>query len=356
MIMSEVKAIMQVLTNRLARYNMQLLTTNCLNTAVMVVYLLLGSPALLESGTCDTDVVAAGVDRHGNRSPQAVKALAEDVLRAPGEPPGPGPPTSPPTGGAPAAPHGPGPPSSDRRCQGSRVLYYVMVTDGCVLPTASTAFVSGSGIRAPTHTWAPWGPDRCIAGALYFPGHVFVIEKLGTGYRLYQSYVEQYDLAGHVKHNAGSLDVSARDMGAMMRGLVRMMTVPVWDAQTTAFWRLLTHVDASAFEGRDFGDSVFLCYRVFRSSDCLSTLRTLVRDTLEELDAPALSSDRAGRRTYGDATRYAAGTEPLTNAQVREAFRRLAAGLATWDGGTPPGGHTTPAQHLPAAGQPPGRA
>ncbi len=163
---------------------------------------------------------------------------------------------------------------------------------------------------------------------------MFVIEKMDTGYRLYQSYVEQYDLAGHVRHNAGSLDVSARDMGDMMRGLVRMMTVPVWDAQTTAFWRLLTHVDASAFEGRDFGDSVFLCYRVFRSSDCLSTLRSLVRETLEELDGPARSSDRAGSQTYGDATKYAAGTDPLTNTQVRHAFRRLAASLAAWDAGT----------------------
>jgi hypothetical protein len=113
-------------------------TTKCHNTAVLVLYMLLGKSALSTTTWCDTDTVR---DRVTNGSQPAdnygiAKRLVRDVLSA-----------------------------KDRY---KRTVFYVMLTDGDLKRGKSTSF---------------------------FPGHVFVLERLEDGsFNVYQSYIKAYNL------------------------------------------------------------------------------------------------------------------------------------------------------------------
>lgn len=271
LIKDHVGALMQALTDHLRTPYIQVDTTKCLNTAFMTMYLMLGDPAINVSTHCDTHRVRrrlrSGEDKQTRL--EAATALAADVM--------------------------------DERGRDKRTLYYVMLTDGDM----------------------PRVDGRGGGGTAYFPGHVFVVERLPRGtFNLYQSYVGKYDLAGVIDRH--SLSKGRRSMGAIMRGLCAMMQRGVWDARTTRFWRTLTDVDGSAFEGCGFGkDAMLVCYRSAGTLSCVSYLRDFVRGKLASLkQVPrALDSTVYGSR---DAYDHDAASKPLlTNAQMRTDLGKL---------------------------------
>ena len=153
--------IMQLLSHYLPHYNMSLLTTKCLNTAVMTMYLALGEDAIATTRQCDVHTVRDRESNSGTWKPKNDKeeavALREMLL-----------------GGA----GGRG---------GGRQLHYVMLTDGH-MPLAS----EGGPVRVEDG-------EKPEGDTVYFPGHVFVIERSPRGsWLLYQSYINQYTVSEYV--------------------------------------------------------------------------------------------------------------------------------------------------------------
>ncbi len=269
---------MQLLTNELREYNMQLLTTKCLNTAVMMMYLMLGAHALKITRFCDVDNVrkrhASGTDP---RSLSTAARLAQDI-----------------------------------ELTRERNLFYIMITDGDMKSAKRN------------RTGKPDNRTR------YFPGHVFVIESLPRGtFNMYQSYINHYDLSTHIDQT-GSLSLGRERMRQLLDGLVRMMMTRVWSRETSEFWVQLTNTPlkhAQQFEGFQMRDTLLLCYRKVTTKTCLSKLRDLVDVKLHDLKQV---SGAVLNQVYGCPDRYSSTDlvpKPLTNMQMLADLRRLRAKL-----------------------------
>jgi hypothetical protein len=269
LIKDHIPAIMQVLTFELREYNMQLITTKCLNTAVMMMYLLLGADALRTTRYCDVHNVRGrfkkGSDPPG---PSIASSLKQAVL-----------------GGT------------------RRSLIYVMITDGRMERDPDAVPDAGSSPRpAKKH--------------VYFPGHVFVIERLPRGtYNLYQSYINHYDLFGHIERQS-SLSMGRSRMTEVVDGLEKMLNKRAWDRETSDMWVKLTNVPdshARQFEGYVIQDNLLPCFHEVFTDNCIEKLRDLVDRTLEQLSKkPPSSLDDV----YGEEDMFDADAKPLTNRQI----------------------------------------
>jgi hypothetical protein len=275
-----VPLLMQLLTNEPAMrdFNLQLVTTKCLNTAVMLMVLLLGERSLEQARQCSVGRVRERfqVSASGDRA-------RADMHSADG------------LAGAVLAP----------LRGGRRRLHYVMLTDGDM-------------------------PVDGGRGHVYFPGHVFVIEKEAEGsYGLYQSFIKQYDLAQHVRHRGGSLRLDEPQMRLVMGALVRFVPTATWDAQCSEALALLTHLDAEQFRpfhGAAKHSAVLLCHRELElEGSCADVLARYAAHKAAELAPPGPADAKS---VYGDASLYAAaGAQPLTVAQVRAGLAGLLARL-----------------------------
>jgi hypothetical protein len=299
---TNMRAVMQLLSRYLPEYRMSLLTTKCLNTAVMVMYLALGDGALTTTRQCDVETVRrrrrdSFQSRGRTIEDRAVAArLMRRVLLPPSVP----------------SPHP----------QAARELHYVMLTDGHMprAPHASAALGAGGGASA--------APEK----TRYFPGHVFVIESFPGGggdrrFRLYQSYINQYDVVQHtaMMHSSNGGDVAVPDIGRgeivrLMDGLVDMASRRLWTPETTAFWSWFARVPrehAAQFEGYVREGVILMCHRHVRADQCARTLRTLANRALKDT-APA--SATADAQVWGDASLYDAtnGAKPLTVREMRQ--------------------------------------
>jgi hypothetical protein len=262
LIKDHVPAVMQLLTNALPEYNMQMLTTKCLNTAVMMMYLMLGADGLRITRHCDVENVRK---RHG-RAPASQADIARDLRDEV---------------------------MSTRTS--NRALFYLMITDGDMPSQAD--------------------PQKKV----YFPGHVIVIEKLERGnFNLYQSYVNHYDLKGHIDDGGGGMPVGPTRMARLMAGLIRLMRAEVWDAGTSRDWRELTGVGGAhtqQFEGYAPRGVLLMCYKRVETNTCVSRLKGLLSSTLANLErVPAAERGKL----HGRADMYAKGTRPMTvDAMIR---------------------------------------
>jgi len=348
-------AMMQVLSNELEEYNMNLVTTKCLNTAVMMWYLFLGDQSSLpyldknnnnnkeekeeEEGenvvcnarVCDSRTVTRRGqaarqstaspeewDRHPLNPRNVAQKFGEEILR-------------------------------DEKETDVRTLFYVILTD------AELPFVSSTkdedrqkgGGRKKTRRMGGGGEKDDE----FFPGHVFVIEKIKTPeddrlhFNVYQSYINNYDLVGHQILNK-SLSMSIESAQSLVRNLCRMYDQnenAVWDAETTRFWKDFTHVDCSRYEGHQFSRQSYMCYTTCKTRNCTSKLRKLVAYKLDELTRAMDTGYVDPSAIYGDPSRYAKPRmntkrksnshpqkpltdgipHPLTNAQMKQEFAEI---------------------------------
>lgn len=287
MLQGNLRPIVQLLSRYLPEYRMSLLTTKCLNTAIMVMYLALGDGALATTRQCDVEPVRKR--RSGNDSRITDRAIAE-LLKAR---------------------------VLDPDAKG-RWLHYVMLTDGN-LPKA----------------------PKATAGAkeeIYFPGHVFVIESFPADggarkYRFYQSYVNHYDVVQHTAmmhssnggpaasaSSASSPDIGVDEVRRMLDGLIGLASKPVWDEGMSSFWSWFARVPrahAEQFVGYRREGFVLMCHRHVLVDGCAQSLRSLAARALE--DTRHMHDPDA---VWGDPSLYdsANGAKPLT---VREMFAVL---------------------------------
>jgi hypothetical protein len=293
MMKGNLKAVIQLLSRYLPEYRMSLLTTKCLNTAVMVMYLALGDAALVTTRQCDVETVRRRRRRDSFASrgmtydDQAIaRRLKQRVL--------------------------------DPSASG-RELHYVMLTDGN-MPRQHDSVADAEGKRGPKD--------------VYFPGHVFVIESFpdpqggnGRRHRFYQSYINHYDVVQHTammhSSNGGDAtvpDIRESELARILDGLIDMAARPVWDPAMTAFWSWFARVPrahAAQFEGYRRSGIVLMCHRHVKADRCARSLRSLAERALKDTEAMRGVAETA---VWGDASLYDAanGAKPLTIKDMRE--------------------------------------
>ena len=270
-----IHAIMQLLTELLPDYGIHMVTTKCLNTAVMMMYLFLGEAAKAPTQYCDTNVIRKrNGDQNSNATDRSIaNALYHDVLYGT-----------------------------------DHVLFYVMITD--------------------SHIVHKDDPSR----KKYFPGHVFVIErsppmssKEQVRFNLYQSYINAYNMSGYIASNKG-LSMGRKLMETHLKDLHTLAKSHVWTADTTKFWTNLTQVDSSAFQDHVIEGKLMLCYQKVVPEGCVAKLHELVDGEVEKLQTflatnPAKASDVFGKRSL--TVDKDANTVPLTNAAMLRHLRAI---------------------------------
>lgn len=365
-----VPALMQILTNELRDYNMQLLTTKCLNTAVIVWFLFLGKPKMNEAAYCDSsdtqtrgknakenakddhdfdllpenplnvicrlaeqligresmekedverlEKLDAAKENEQRPAPYAQQSFKSKIMRLlPGR--------GDKTHGGDSDDQGRNDTNTntntDKQHEGTpscksenkRTCFYVMMTDA-EMPRAkerceeeiaeNSGFVLQDTLFNNNNGRHPWNNAQTSKqqktknklknsntdrnDTRFFPGHVYVIEKINCGlkakprYQLYQSYINHYTLDGHATKNK-SFSFSFERAKYLIRGLKHLYSSCAWDERATAFWKKLTHVDCSDLEGYQFSDQSYMCFRSIETTNCVEHLQEFVSTKLYDL-------------------------------------------------------------------------
>jgi hypothetical protein len=259
-----VKPIMQALTVELKHYRMRMLTTKCLNTSVTFWHLLFGKRGHEDTIYCDVMNV---VERHEHKkidnNEGIISALKADILD-----------------------------SKDK----VKYAYYIMLTDGY--------FVNKESNKKE-----------------FFPGHVFVVEKVPTNrlpyFYIYQSYINEYDFKGSLEFRERP-QISVESMEVFMDCLEYFAENSVWDEVMVAFWKDLTNVDTANMIGCRPENAFHMCFRKKPITECLENMERFVDHILETIPA--------GKNVeiYGTSNaEYNSREGPLTNGEMRKQFLAL---------------------------------
>lgn len=222
--------LMQIFQKELNMYDMQLVTSKCLNTAVLIMYMLLGSEAIAHTSFCDVHNVQKRYREMGNASNPELFRFKNELLS----------------------------PSK------TRVLYYIMITDGRVHHKTMDVYKE-------------------------FPGHVCVIEKIPQSkkqppkYFFYQSYITKYKLADHIKMNNRTLEYSFYEICEFVNNLEEFFHDGIWENQTSKFWEKFVHVDESRFNGCTFMGNVYFCYKSIPIQHCSIVLQKMLEEKHADL-------------------------------------------------------------------------
>jgi hypothetical protein len=142
-----------------------------------------------------------------------------------------------------------------------RYVYYILLTDG-------------------------WFKRKDGSDPVYFPGHVFIIEKEKDPitkkpvYYLYQSYINQYDLNGYFNNVKGNNKLRIKDVSDILNKLAYIVNNKTWDATCGAFWKTFTNVDTPEFTDTITEDSIFVCIRSVPLKTCMKNIERYMKDRL----------------------------------------------------------------------------
>lgn len=266
-----VKPIMQALTVELKHYRMRMLTTKCLNTSVTFWHLLFGKRGHEDTVYCDVMNV---VERHEQKKIDnnigIITALKDDILKS-------------------------------NTNDNTKYAYYIMLTDGYFV-------------------------NKDAGKKEFFPGHVFVVEKVPTRqypyFYIYQSYINEYDFKGSLEFRERP-QISCSDMEVFMDCLEYFAENSVWDDVMVAFWKDLTNVDTSNMIGCVPENAFHMCFRKKPITECLENMERFVDHILETIP-PDRNTEIYGERN----TEYNTREAPLTNGEMRKQFLALKAILS----------------------------
>jgi len=242
-----IKPLIQLLTNDIISYGMENSATKCLNTAVMLMYFMMGEEEgikIADSCDCTTynnksrTLLKESEQKKipFDQNEKVVKKLSEEVL------------------------------SHNNLEIGKRMLYYVLLTDA--------SFES------------PEKPDA------FFPGHVFIIEKFKKSmrsnaklyYNLYQSYINEYDLEGYYHKNNQSFSISFETMKQYMENLQEVMTAKTWDSKIVNHWKALTKIDTTQdLLNTNCENKFFICYREVNANYCIENILHYAQKKLTDM-------------------------------------------------------------------------
>lgn len=259
-IQDHITALMQLLTNDIPEMNFRLQTTKCLNTAVMLLFFIVGSKrALKMAQSCDTHTV---ITRHKNGLDNNIEVLQElkkQMFSA---------------------------------TEKSRTIYYVLLTDG-YFPAADLT-----------------------KGTVYFPGHVFILEKLWDEERkehyfyFYQSYINQYTLKGHIEKNNG-FAISSGRAKELYKDVEQVLTSDRWDEKSMMKWFDLTFATTQHFANSTSRQNFFICFRKAKTNICLKNINIYLQQKLRQL-----KTIKDKEAIYGDTSLYLDKTMALTTNEM----------------------------------------
>lgn len=258
--------ILQCLTNTITDYNMRLLTTKCLNTAVAFSMLLLGDIGVENAGWCDTQKV---IERHTKGSDTNRKILDElkpDILN---------------------------------KTQVGRFVFYILMTDA-YLPYNNTTKED-----------------------LFFCGHVLLIERINDGsgsepiYYFYQSYINEYDFKGHMKRMNDTIEMSWERVKNILEKIDYLLTNGKWSQSVVDFWKDFTFVNTQKMVDSNNNNKIFLCYKKTPATECVGILKSYAEKCLANIPVGV------DNEIYGDKSLYDSRQTPLTNGQMRISLTNL---------------------------------
>lgn len=261
-----VNALMQVMTNDFPQYNMRMITTKCLNTAILITFSLLGEKGLRIVDECDSNRVTerhkAGIDNNVS----IVRQLRQQL--------------------------------TSKREKKSK-LYYVLLSDGYFPQYAS---------QNPQDT-------------KYFPGHVIIIEKHYSYrdkthvFKFHQSYINKYTLK---QYNAiANKRLSMDNINNILDGLEKVLTSSVWSHSNIKIWSKITNVDTTNLLHTASANRFFLCFRKAKIHQCVSVLQKYIKSKLKNMEGLQPNV------VYGDINLYHDLQGALTNGQIRQELTSL---------------------------------
>lgn len=139
-------------------------------------------------------------------------------------------------------------------------------------------------------------PDSLDDLEYYFPGHVFVIERVDRGrFNMYQSFIGEYDLNGYI-NKVSALSVGRTRMMKWVQGMVDMMGVgKTWDDSVQEFWSDMTITnDFANMKNMHIDGNIHFCYTSYPIKDCKASLLNFVTRHLN-----LLSKEKDIDATYG---------------------------------------------------------
>lgn len=255
-IKDHIKPLMQLLTIDLKQYNMRLLTTKCLNSAVLIMYFMLGRRGVDLAQQCDTKTVIQRHTQGLDNNASVITNLKKDIL------------------------------SKNIK---HRYLYYILLTDGHFPKTKGSA-----------------------EQTIFFPGHVFILEKTPSGddgiyFQVYQSYINHYDIKGHFQNNHNSVKMSMTEVAHLMDKLKYILESEKWDNKCIEYWKDFTFVDTSELKDTYSKNKFFLCFRKSPVKTCLQNIKRFAKHKIS-----TLSKIPEQFAVYGDQTLYDEKEKPLS--------------------------------------------
>ena len=249
--------IYQILTHKLPEYNMKLKLSKCLNTAITMIYFLLGSDKTQE--IVDFCNVSRVKKEYGNAgfSIDKYREYSENLY------------------------------NDIKKAEHKRLIYYILCTDG----------------------YFPYADASAKREDAFFPGHVFILEqfpvidangKKSLTYYIYQSYINSYTIYGHFKYNKNTFEITRSEALSLGRNIKYLFKVDIWDKKCTAFWKKLAHVDVKEYEGHRTRDVMLLCYKKAESSECIEKIKSFLETTQNEIDSSLKSDPSLKDKPYGE--------------------------------------------------------
>jgi hypothetical protein len=197
-------AIMQVLDKEIPQmYVSRMNDTKCLNTCVMLIYILVGMNSLKLTKKCDVKYTIER-NKYANHDITTLEKLHKCVFKK----------TKP----------------DERR------LIYVLLSDG---------YYKNKELRK------------------YFPGHVFIIEVYGEEFAMYQSYINEYTLNESLRQFPEYKSIKRNHMKTHLN-LLDKITKPnfIWKKQHVDAWCRLTQVKVDDLEGySNVQSTVHICFK-----------------------------------------------------------------------------------------------
>lgn len=266
-----IKPLMQTLTNDIREYYMQLLTTKCLNTAIMLSIFMLGKRKGINiANYCDTERTRERHLKYKDNNNSIISTFTKDILNT---------------------------------RKKYRELYYILLTDGKF---------ENKDINKPP---------------LFFPGHVFILEKIPSQsilqeqyYYFYQSYINNYDLKDHIKKNNNTLKLSYTKTQELLNNLNYILNCDIWDKKCIDIWKSFTFADTTHLKDSFSKNNLFLCIKKARVIDCLKHIQKYTLEKLNEIDKSPISKIN---NIYGDNSLYDLRQTPLTIKQMKVQLQHL---------------------------------
>jgi hypothetical protein len=291
LIMKYLIPLMQLVSVEIPGYNMELRTTKCLNTAVMLTYILSDnenknkndnnsknkSESLKKIEYCSVTNTNDRYDKLNTnelriREKQTVfNKLKKDITE-----------------------------TTDQR-----YFYYILITNNTM--------EKGDKIR----------DNSKYDNTQFFPGHVFIID---TDYdcdnkpihKVYQSYINQYDLKGHYKHNNNNMNLQKNDINIVLDGIENIISGPVWNEDSRKFWKNFTYVDTKKLLHYST-DKFNLCYSRIKMDYCYTNLYHFIYHNLLKMNKKI----KEGTHNYYQVNQANNNTFKVKQLDIYELYNKL---------------------------------